>query len=115
MTKRKDLRETHLGSGPAAGEFTTPQLYAEGNEREKPSDNILDEKAGGQNEVRSFDNIRTATVEPEVFNQEGDQSSHMLSPSSAGISIRFSAPSYNEGQGLDSHQASSRQFKRKHD
>jgi hypothetical protein len=107
MTKRK---ETHLGT---AGTMDHPQLYDSSTERMKPSDNILNE-GGRTGEHRDADTIPSATqAPPNIFHQEAEGDAHrMITPSTAGVTVTFSAPSYKEGQ-ASSPSNPNNQFQRK--
>jgi hypothetical protein len=109
MTKRK---ETHLGT---AGVMDHPQLYDSSTERTKPSDNILNE-TGPTGEHRDVDTIPSSSQAPSnIFHQEGEGEAHrMITPSTAGVTVTFSAPSYKEGQ-ASTPSNPNKQFKRKHD
>ena len=110
---KKD-KSSHLGSGHAAGEFATPQLYDSSPERKVPSDNIQNERDG---EHRTYDTIPKAVQVPsDVFHQEASGDAHrMITPSAAGIPApKTEAPSYSEGQ-ASTPSNPNRQFKRKFD
>jgi hypothetical protein len=105
-------RETHLGT---AGVMDHPQLYDSSRERLQPSDNILNE-TGPTGEHRDADTIPSATQVPSnIFRQEAEGDAHrMITPSTAGVTIKFSAPTYNEEQ-ASSPSNPNKQFKRKFD
>jgi hypothetical protein len=96
----------------------TDELYKKSNPYPRP---VYDSDI---NRVPTNDNDQPESSEPRhkppskdvdvnVFRQEGSESNRMLTPSTAGVSVTFSAPTYQQNQGILN--PSSRQFARKFD